>query len=70
MMVKLLNDGGYSELSHLNFPIEVSGEYFSVNGSESLVDVDACELIRVGARWDACDGELSFYVGTECEVIE
>ena len=70
MKVRLLNDGGYREISHINFPVEVSGEYFPVNGSESLVDVDACEIIKIGGDWDACDGELSFYVGTECEVIE
>ena len=68
MRVRLLNDGGYDELSHITFPVEVVGEYFSPY--KDLVDVTADEIIRVGAcGWELEYGELSFIVGLECEVL-
>lgn len=71
MKVILLNDGGYPVMDHLDFPIEVNGEYSSNDErGKRLVDVSARELVRVGARWDFNDTPLSFFVGPECEVIE
>lgn len=71
MKVRLLNDGAYPVMDHLVFPIEVNGEYSSNDErGKKLVNVSALELARVGARWDANDTPLSFFVGTECEVIE
>lgn len=69
MRVKLLNDGGYGELSHLTFPVEVEGGYGRYR-NKRLVEVSANEIVRIGAvGWEIEDGELPFFVGSECEVL-
>ena len=68
MRVRLLNDGRYGELSRLTFPVEVDGKYNP--HCKKLVDVEADEIIRIGAEgWKLEDGILPFFVGSECEVL-
>lgn len=71
MKVRLLHGGGYAAMNHLVFPIEVNGEYSSNDEiGKKLINVSARELSRAGAIWGVNDTQLSFFVGTECEVIE
>ncbi len=69
MKVKLLNDGGYGGMRNTKFPAIVNGFYYDV--SDRVVGIDCSELIRVGADEDTfgIDGDLSFLIGEECEVI-
>ena len=65
MKVRLLNNGGYYALSHIEFPVDVIAKPYN----DDLADVDGSELIRIGATL-LHEGSLSFWIGEECEVIE
>ena len=65
MKVRLLNNGGYDALSHIEFPVDVIAKPYN----DDLADVDGSELIRIGATW-LHESSLSFWIGSECEVIE
>lgn len=65
MRVRLLNDGGYDALSHIEFPVDVIAKPYNYD----LADVDKSEIIRIGATWPH-ESSLSFWIGSECEVIE
>ncbi|MGL6296315.1 MAG: hypothetical protein ACRC3K_07920 [Plesiomonas sp.] len=68
MKVRLLNDGTYDELSHIEFPVEVEAE---LDGCRQLFNIPWAELVRIGAKDSGVDyGSLPFYVDTECELIE
>lgn len=45
MKIKLLNDGGYSGMENVKFPVEVEGQDWLGLG----YDVSGSELIRIGA---------------------
>lgn len=67
MKVRLLNDGGYNELSHIEFPVEVEGV---LAARPQLVYVASEEFIRIGAKdWELDYGAFPFHTGTECELV-
>ncbi len=71
MKIKLLNDGGFSGLSGISFPIEVPSE--SVDVSSRWACVDSSFMRSVGAVFSMSDiGDGSFYIFTpeEYEVVE
>ena len=69
LKVKLLNDGGYSNMGNVKFPVIVEGEDYNGQGCDML----GSELVRVGASaddgWDL-NWKYHFYYGSECEVID
>lgn len=65
MKVRLLNDGGYEALGHIEFPVDVIAKPYN----HDLAVVDKLELARIGAARFRGRG-LSFWIGSECEVIE
>lgn len=76
--VKLLNDGGYDGLKHLEFPITVKGSRSFVRGS--VIDVPISELLRIGYDMDAglasqmpdCEPDdklLPFFINSEAVIV-
>lgn len=65
--IKLLNDGGYTFLEGVNFPVEVNAHAFGAG-----YDVPTFELMRVGV--DDSDVSVTYkstwyFSPEECEVI-
>jgi hypothetical protein len=70
MKIKLLNDGGFDELAHVVFPIEVEGTDWEGCGfdvHESEFEKHGYDLTNKGGD----DGLFYFsLIGEECEVVE
>lgn len=69
MKIRLLNDGGYAELSSINFPVEVEGYDWAGKG----FDVSETEFDKFGLkiRSECDDGMFYFSLAAgECEVAE
>ena len=70
MKIKLLNDGGFDELSHVNFPVEVEGADWEGWG----FDVHESEFEKLGYDLRGKGGyDGMFYfslIREECEVVE
>lgn len=66
--IKLLNSGGFSFLSHLDFPIEVNG----IVADGGFIVVESKELARIGAKTNT--GLLGLeewdFLSRDIEVIE
>lgn len=67
MKVTLLNDGGYTGLEKVQFPVEVEGELlkrgsFSIKGEE---------LIAIGGEYEAFDPSFGYWFSEDwCRVKE
>lgn len=60
LKVKLLNDGGYCGLNHVNFPIVVDAT--KIGGNTAWVDLSGFKYFdNLG---------YPFAIGSECEVID
>lgn len=71
MKIKLLNDGGYSNMENLDYtqPLKAS-RYGEAEDGKVLVTVMGADLIANGAlRFDP-ENDYSFWVGTECVIVE
>lgn len=70
MKIKLLNDGGYGDMEHVKFPVEVEA---TPCGDGFGFDVPSSELVRVGATELWWDRNQTYYFSSElgeCEVVE
>lgn len=69
MKIRLLNDGGYAELSSINFPVEVDGYDWVGKG----FDVSETEFDKFGLKIRSeCDDDVFYFslAAGECEVAE
>lgn len=69
--VKLLNDGGFSGLSKVSFPLEVPAHSVDVRGTRAMVD--AAFMVSVGARISSEDigtDDYYLFIDGEFEVVE
>lgn len=69
MKIRLLNDGGFAELSSINFPVEVNGNDWAGKG----FDVSEEEFDKFGLKLRSECGNRMFYFSLangECEVAE
>lgn len=69
MKIRLLNDGGFAELSSINFPVEVNGDDWLGNG----FDVRETEFDKFGLKLRSeCDDNMFYFslANGECEVAE
>lgn len=73
MKVRLLNDGGYGDMDHVEFPVLVDGVFHGRFDNDGYCEVFGSELIKAGAspasNWDASYPYVFINVD-ECEVIE
>lgn len=69
LKVKLLNDGGFSDMENVKFPVIVEGVDLEGQGC----GIKGSEIIRIGAdnskQWDD-DSRYFFDYDGECEVVE
>lgn len=70
MRIKLLNDGGFNELSHVDFPVDVEGKDWEGCG----FNVRESEFEKLGYNLRGKGGnDRIFYfsrIGGECEVAK
>lgn len=69
MKIRLLNDGGFSELSSINFPVEVNADDWLGMG----FDVRETEFDKFGLKLRSeCDDDMFYFslANGECEVAE
>jgi hypothetical protein len=65
MKIRLLNDGGYGDMSDVKFPVEVDARIHAASG---LHEVSGAEIIRVGgiaSKWASYH-----YYAWDCDVGE
>lgn len=71
--VRLLNNGGYNDtFADVNFPVEVIGRFYTDGFfvADDLIVISRDEITNIHGAAPAFKGDdLSFYVGTECEII-
>lgn len=69
MKIRLLNDGGFTELSSINFPVEVNADDWLGMG----FDVRETEFDKFGLKIRSeCDDDMFYFslANGECEVAE
>lgn len=69
MKIRLLNDGGFAELSSINFPVEVNADDWLGMG----FDVRETEFDKFGLKLRSeCDDDMFYFslANGECEVVE
>ena len=69
MKIRLLNDGGFTELSSINFPVEVNADDWLGMG----FDVRETEFDKFGLKLRSeCDDDMFYFslANGECEVAE
>ncbi|WFZ78535.1 hypothetical protein MQM1_053 [Aeromonas phage vB_AsaP_MQM1] len=73
MKVRLLNDGGFSGLGDVKFPVEVEAALTTKANGDDVYGVPYSELLRIGAKATAFDGtQLRHWLPSwgEAELVE
>lgn len=71
MKVRLLNDGGFSSLANVNFPVEVEATFDDEVEDNSAIYVSSCELIAVGGDSNLlASPDERYFVDDEFEVVD
>lgn len=71
MKIKLLNDGGFTGLNEVVFPLEVPAEEVEMVGTRALVNADFMHSVgAVFNKTDIGDDDFYMFLADEYEVVE